>query len=223
MLFKSWYAHPVLLIANEDWGSGYRCLTFRSEWTQNLTFLPGQYLMIDGFVGEHYLRRSYSPVNRGNGTFYLLIQTFGGLFSSVLAGLKPGSRLRMSGPTGKQKIGLDFKGPLVFIAFGSGISFPLSAVSWLKNPAGTRRVFWLNGNSTCPEEKEIRKLFPASFSLVLKADLPEVELSRIESDSLILLSGDGTGIYETESKLLRAGFHPGQIRKEIYYHHQPLR
>jgi len=223
MLFKSWYAHPVLLIANEPWGSGYRCLTFRSEWTRDLVFLPGQYLMLDGFAGDHYLRRSYSPVNLGNGSFFLLIQTFGGQFSSVLAELKPGSRLRMSGPAGRQKIGQDFKGPLVFIAFGSGISFPLSAVSWLRNPAGPCQIFWLNGTGTGPAEKEIRTFLPAPVTLVFHRELPEEGFGRIESDSLILLSGDGTGIYETESKLLRSGFNPDQIRKEIYYHHQPLR
>ncbi|MCA0446632.1 MAG: hypothetical protein LCH54_10425 [Bacteroidetes bacterium] len=222
MWFKSWYAHPVEVTGSNPVGTQFHWLQFKSLWVSEIAFLPGQYLNTDFHIGDHYQRRSYTPIRCSDGQTGFLIQNFGGLCSSELSGLTAGSVFRISGASGKEKRFAENQN-ITFIAFGSGISFVFSLLSLNKHLQGST-VLYMGLKSEAAVIIGLAESLGLVFNFKFADNWTQFanQLWSIEgfrSNMGFFLSGDGQKINFAEKLLSGEGIRPQNILKEIYYHH----
>lgn len=227
MWFKSWYAHPVEVTESIQVGSHFHWVRFRSLWVKEIPFLPGQYLNTDFHTTDQYKRRSYTPVRCSDGQTGFLIQNFGGVCSSELCALKPGSVFRISGASGKEKrFDETLTQHITFVAFGSGISFGFSLLSLNKKLEGSS-VLFVGSKTDADSLTRFAKDNGLFFKLELAESWNQVAAYLKTKADLgpamgFYLSGDGQKISFAEQVLTRNGISSSQLFKEIYYNHTIL-
>lgn len=225
MWFKSWYAHPVEITEINPAGTHFQWIKFKSLWVEEIAILPGQYLNTDLFDGQDYHRRSYTPIRCQNGDFGFLIENLGGKLSSELLRKPAKSVIRISGASGKEKLfPPETNQHVIFVCFGSGISFALSLVSLVSN-LQKFPVLFMGLKSDADSILGVMEKEGLSLNLEVVTDWNHL-FNRIRQHSTdpndlgFYLSGDGQKIKFTERFLLSDGIKPVQIFKEIYYNHK---
>lgn len=173
--------------------------------------------MVDGERDGLVERKCFTPIAAAGSEFNLLIRRTDGWFNTWLCDIKPGTILRMSGATGKQKLVISDRTSACCFAFDSGISFGISLFRYLGAPPAT--VYWsatdtiLNDLSVISDRFEIPiRPFDQTIGTITEPSLL--------SDRQIFLSGDGRMIAKWESLLHLHGLDRARIRHEIYYNHR---
>lgn len=173
--------------------------------------------MIDGDREGVVERKCFTPIATTGPEFYLLIRRTNGWFNAWLCDSRPGSLLRMSGATGKQKLVMDDQTHACCFAFDSGISFGISLSSHPGAPPVT--IYWSANDLLLTDLPALSARFGIPIHPFDQArdQLPE---PSFPTDRQLFLSGDGRMVSKWESLLLKNGMDRTRIRHEIYYNHR---
>ncbi len=209
------------------------------------TYVPGQFITLHLPDGAEELRRSYSiaVAPRGDGTIALAVgEVPEGRATRILFGVRPGDRLRASGPFGRFVLRDDEPAPrLYLVGTGTGIApyrTMLPQIDRFLARDAARRVTLLLGVRT-PEERlygdEFRAFAAARPAFVFLScqsravsEPPEpderrgyvqhvlADLAPDPADAVVYLCGNPAMIDETTALLKARGFPLVNIRREKY-------
>ncbi|MGY1672467.1 FAD-binding oxidoreductase [Geodermatophilus sp. SYSU D00710] len=136
----------VEVVSNEPVTHDMRHLVVRLVEPEEIKFFPGQYM--DFRVPGHDATRSFSMANTPSreGLFEFVIRVYpGGLFSSLLPGMRPGDRLEVEGPFGAFRLRESSPADLLFVGGGAGIAPLLALLRSMAERGVERKVTFYYG------------------------------------------------------------------------------
>lgn len=207
------------------------------------TFLPGQHLLIQLPADKHGRKplRCYSLSDAPDPRYYRLTikrvplgssevdRTKNGLSDYLHTGLREGDSILVKGPQGHFHIDPDFKGPLVLLALGIGITPMISMLRWSlqKHPGREVYLFFQVRNSeqhpfatllnkwraerrefkltTFYSRPEIDELKGVHFDQTGRFDIERLRPLLPKSRSKYYLCGPNAWMMDFEQQLLQAG------------------
>jgi NAD(P)H-flavin reductase/ferredoxin len=140
-------------------------------------FYPGQFLEVEvpGQAGEWRSYSMASSPSRGDQVDLVILRIPGGMFSSRLDDLRPGSPLRVRGPYGTSYL-RDGEEPILLVAGGSGIAPMMSILEFAAEQSDPRPITFFYGARTAadlPFRDEIVELQRRSRELRFRPALSE--------------------------------------------------
>jgi NAD(P)H-flavin reductase/ferredoxin len=140
-------------------------------------FYPGQFLEVEvpGHPGEWRSYSMASSPSRGEEVDLVILRIPGGMFSSRLGDLEPGSPLQARGPYGASYL-RDGKEPILLVAGGSGIAPMMSILEFAAERSDPRPITFFYGARTAadlPLQREIAALQRRPIDLRYRPALSE--------------------------------------------------
>ncbi len=130
------------LVSRSEVAPGIYYLQFKIEGSEEFTYKPGQYLLLD--INGQYRQYSITFYNPSTRVFDLVVEYFkGGLASEYFLNLSIGQRALFKGPAGIFVMQPVVK-PVVHLATGTGIAPLISMldISLLQNTTHDHYLFW---------------------------------------------------------------------------------